>query len=43
MSFRQLVACVSLTMFFGSAATAAPMRIGINDDPDPLDPALSRS
>ena len=43
MSFRQLVACASLTMFFGSAATAATMRIGINDDPDPLDPALSRS
>jgi hypothetical protein len=43
MSFRQLVACASLPCSSAVPPQAATMRIGINDDPDPLDPALSRS
>lgn len=43
MSFRKLFTWASLVLLVSTAATAAPIRIGINDDPDQLDPALSRS
>jgi len=45
MSWKRILSAVIATMLFvgGGASAATNLRIGINDDPDLLDPAVSRA
>jgi peptide/nickel transport system substrate-binding protein len=40
---RRVILTAGLTVLLGQSAMAVTMRVGINDDPDQIDPALSRS
>jgi peptide/nickel transport system substrate-binding protein len=43
MSLRRVFLGACLSILFANAAVAQTMKVGLNDDPDQLDPALSRA